>query len=424
MSGGGSIDLTDLLKRLRELKEREGRQVTLLAINPMSSLIVRATLELAKKYQFPVMFIATRNQVEKKELGGGYILGWDQEKFVQDIKETYRQTGFKGPLFICRDHGGPWLRDDEFRRSLPEKEAMERVKASFLADVLAGFNVLHVDGTADPHFEGYVPLDIVTRRTVEIIEYVENRRKKEGLGKIGYEVGAEKTAGGHTNFEEFEEFLKNLVEELDKRNLPRPDFIVGQTGTLIKMQKNVGGFEPETAKKLADIARKYGVGFKEHNADFLNDQALRLHPNLGITAANIGPELSVVEVKAYLELGDKEKEAAEQGRLKSPSNFISVLQERAVESERWRKWLEKDQTHLTKEDIVRNPKVLTDITIVSGRYVMDEELVSREREKLFQNLKNLKIVADPEREIIQRVKGSLVRWINNLNLKNLNSRIN
>jgi len=343
MSGGASIDLTDLLKRLQELKKGEGHQVTLLAINPMSSLIVRATLELAKEDQFPVMFIATRNQVEKKELGGGYILDWDQEKFVQDIKEAYQQTGFKGPLFICRDHGGPWLRDDEFRRNLPEKEAMERVKASFLADVLAGFNVLHVDGTVDPHFEGYVPLNLVTQRTVEIIEYVENKRKKEGLRKVGYEVGAEKTAGGHTDFEEFEEFLS--------------------------------------------------------------------------------PELSAVEVKAYLKLGDKEKEAVEQGRLKSPSNFISVLQERAVESERWRKWLGKDQTHLTKEDIVRDPKVLTDITIVSGRYVMGEESVSREREKLFQNLRNLKIVADPERKIIQRVKESLARWINDLNLKNLNSRI-
>ncbi len=119
---------------------------------------------------------------------------------------------------------------------------MERAKASFVSDIRAGFNVLHVDCTVDPHFESYVPLQIAAKRTVEIIKYIENTRKKEDVEKIGYEVGAEKTAGGLTNFGAFEKSLKNLLQELIKENLARPDFMVGQTATLIKMQKNVGGF--------------------------------------------------------------------------------------------------------------------------------------------------------------------------------------
>ena len=424
MSCPRSVSLTDLLNGLQNLQNREGRKATLLAINPMSRFIVRSTLEAAQEYQFPVMLIATRNQVETRELGGGYILGWDQEQFVAEIRDFCHQIGFRGPLFICRDHGGPWLRDHEYQENLPEKEAMERAKASFLADIRAGFNVLHVDCTVDPHFEGYVPLKIVTKRTVEIIEYIEKRRKKEGLGKIGYEAGAEKTAGGLTDFRAFEEFLKSLIQELDERNLPRPDFIVGQTGTLIKMQKNVGDFNPDTAQRLAAITRKYGVGFKEHNADFLDDEILKLHPDLGITAANTGPEFSTIEIKAYLKLGDREKEAVKQGRLRSPSNFLSVLGKRALESERWRKWLEKNQTHLTRDDVAKDPQILDDVTVVSGRYVMDEELVRREKAKLLQNLENLKIVADPERAIIESIKKSTLRWIEAFNLKNLNVRTN
>lgn len=335
LSSEENICLSDLLTLFRKIDKKKNRKVTLLAINPMSRFIVRSTLELAKEYRFPVIFIATRNQVETKELGGGYILAWDQEQFVEEIRDFCHRIGFMGPLFICRDHGGPWLQDDELQKNLPEREAMERAKASFLADILAGFNMLHVDCTVDPHFEGYVPLEIVTKRTVEIIEYIEKGRKKEGIEKIGYEVGAEKTAGGLTDSKAFEEFLKNLTQELDDRNLPRPDLIVGQTGTLIKMQKNVGGFNPHTAKNLAAIAQKHGIGFKEHNADFLEDEVLRLHPDLGITVANTGPEFNIVEIKTYLKLGNMEKKAVKQRILKLPSNFVPVLRQRALESERW-----------------------------------------------------------------------------------------
>jgi len=93
-----------------------------------------------------------------------------------------------------------------------------------------------------PHFKGYVPLEIVIRRTVSLIEYVEKERQKRGLGQVGYEVGTGMTAGGLTDSEDFEQFLDDLIAQLDQRGLPRPDFIVGQTGTLIKMQRNVGQF--------------------------------------------------------------------------------------------------------------------------------------------------------------------------------------
>ena len=86
--------------------------------------------------------------------------------------------------------------------------------------------------------------------------------------------------------------------------------------------------------------------------------------------------------------------------------------------------MEKNQTHLTRDDVAKDPQILDDVTVVSGRYVMDEELVRREKAKLFQNLENLKIVAGPERAIIESIKKSTLRWIEAFNLKNLNVRTN
>ncbi len=72
------------------------------------------------------------------------------------------------------------------------------------------------------------------------------------------------------------------------------------------MNTNVGSFDPETARILAAEARAVGVGFKEHNADYLSDEILQMHPELGITAANVAPEFGAAETKAYLELADYE----------------------------------------------------------------------------------------------------------------------
>lgn len=39
----------------------------------MSVNLLQASFELARDYDFPLMFIASRNQVDTDELGGGYV---------------------------------------------------------------------------------------------------------------------------------------------------------------------------------------------------------------------------------------------------------------------------------------------------------------------------------------------------------------
>jgi len=71
----------------------------------MSENIIYATLELARDYDFPVMFIASRNQINAEKLGGGYVLDGNPKRFVETINKIASQVGFDGILFICRDHG-------------------------------------------------------------------------------------------------------------------------------------------------------------------------------------------------------------------------------------------------------------------------------------------------------------------------------
>ncbi len=74
-------------------------KTTLLGIGPMSEVVLRATLELARDMDFPVILIASRNQIDLAELGGGYVMGWDQRAFSEAIHKSAGEVGFDGNCF-------------------------------------------------------------------------------------------------------------------------------------------------------------------------------------------------------------------------------------------------------------------------------------------------------------------------------------
>ena len=179
---------------------------------------------------------------------------------------------------------------------------------SYLADVDAGFDLLHIDPTKDPHTVGaVVDMDIVLRRTVELIEKIEAYRTEKGLDPLGYEVGTEETNGGLTSTDAFETFIDKLMKQLDEKGLPHPQFIVGQTGTLTRLTENVGKYSFENAQKLGKVTAENAMVLKEHNGDYLADDILLMHPALGVGSSNVAPEFGVEETRAYLELAKLEK---------------------------------------------------------------------------------------------------------------------
>lgn len=121
---------------------------------------------------------------------------------------------------------------------------------------------------------------------------------KRDLCEIGYEVGTEETNGGLTTTERYETFIKKLQAELSSRDLPMSSFIVGQTGTLISLTEQVGHWNYANAIDLVKMAKKYGVGLKEHNDDYMNDETLLLNNPAQITAANFAPQYGTEEIRA------------------------------------------------------------------------------------------------------------------------------
>lgn len=415
--------LQQVVTWLNERYERDGTAPTLLGIGPMSEVCLRAVLELARDRDFPVILVASRNQIDANELGGGYVRGWNQRSFIKDLRRLAKEIGFDGLLYPCRDHGGPWQRDEELKAKLPEAEAMAKGKESYRHDLEAGFSLLHLDPTKDPHVEGQAAMEVVSRRTLELLEYCEATREELDLPPVSYEIGTEETAGGLTGYQAFEDFIGDLVQKVESKGLPRPAFIVGQTGTLVKMDRNVGQFDAEAARILAAIARKYGIGFKEHNADHLPVGLLREHPALGITAANVAPEFGYAETKALLELADQEKRAGAFAPGLEPSDFISLIQRYALESGRWKKWLLPEEDDLTEADIIKSPEKVRQVTQVCGHYVFDQPEVAQAREQVYHSLKESGLVPDPERHVIDAVKAAMDKYIEAFGAAGLTSQV-
>ncbi len=417
------LPIKKVVEGLLKLQD-SGEDATLIGIGPMSSNLLQATFELARECDFSPMYIASRNQVDSDEFGAGYVNGWDQARFAADIKTAAAKAGYTGDYYLCRDHGGPWQRDEERNAHLPEGEAMDRARRSYLADIEAGFDLLMIDPTKDPYQIGKViSLDVVLRRTVDLIQYCEDKRRARNLPEIGYEVGTEETNGGLTSTEKYQTFIEELKVELGRRGLPMPTFIVGQTGTLVRMAEQVGHFNFQNARELADMAKGYGVGLKEHNGDYQDDVTLLQHVPSHVTASNVAPQYGTEETRAYLTLCKLEQSLVDEGFVekKDQSDLSHVLLVKAIETERWRKWMVGEDTKLTVDDILANERLALDVLDISGHYAFNDAEVKRETERLYANLEANEI--DGQRFVVEHIKRPIRQYIACYRLEGVSTRI-
>ena len=391
----------------------EKEKHTLLGIGPMSENFLRASLESSKEHDYPLMYIASRNQVDAYKFGGGYVFNSDQKLFKEKIESICKEIDYDNVYYLCRDHGGPWQRDKERADKLPEDEAMEIAKESYKEDILNGFDLLHIDPTKDPdEMCKIVDINIVFRRTVELIEYCEQVRKEYGIEKeIAYEVGTEETSGGLTSTDTYETFIKRIKEYTTEHNLPMPIFIVGQTGTLTRLTKNVGHFNYDNSMELSSIAKKYGVGLKEHK--------LLAHLPLGITAMNVAPAFGTIETMALLELLNVEDKFTELGKISNPSNLREVLTHASIYSMKWKKWLTDEVDMSNLETLDEATKL--QITELCGHYTYSTPEVEQEIEKLYSNLAIINI--DGRRYVIDKLKEEMEKHVRCFNLEGLTTKI-
>ena len=399
-----------LLHRIDELHRETGIPRTIFAACPNSPTVVRASLRAAKRNNAPIYFAATLNQID---CDGGYT-GMTQEAFTRTVRFETERLNFTGPVIVAIDHGGPWLKDKQRTEKWSVEDAMNGVKKSFEAAVLAGYDLIHVDPTVDINVPKGEIIDIrlVAARTVELIAHTEKFRKEKGLPPISYEVGTEEVHGGLADENTFDTFIQELQKGLIGAGLPDvwPCFIVGKVGTDL----DTTIFDGEVAKRLTAKVRPLGSYIKGHYTDDVANP--EEYPLCGMGAANVGPEFTMSEYRALCELEQLEKKLEAEGKVAVLSNMRETLLREVHDSHRWEKWLHEDE--LGKDLAELTPERQDWIVATCCRYIWQQPRTLAARGFLFANLQRLGY--DPEEVVLGRIERDMDKYFRAFNLIGLN----
>lgn len=287
---------------------------TFLGLGPMSLEIINSIDSFSKKQKKKIMLISSRNQIECEKLGGGYVNNFSTEIFSRYIKSKKNKF-----LVMCRDHGGPFKKDGKHKNL---KEEIDNSKISYANDIKNDFKIIHIDTSAC----GRMKYEIAK----ELIDFCDEIAKKYNK-KINYEFGCEEH-GVLTNFKKFNDDVK-FFSKIKNRQ-----YIVCQTGSLVKSIFQVGQFDIDTVKKMKKIVEQKGILLKEHNCDYLNPQQISLRKHYGINAINVAPELGVIQTNLFYNLAKKF------ALNKEINKFIKST----LAKGKWRKWLYYNENNLIK----------------------------------------------------------------------------
>ena len=375
------------------------RRCTLLGVGPMSENCVDATIELSNEFNTVLMLIASRRQIDAAEFGGGYVNNWSTDQYAEYVIERDK----KGKILLARDHGGPWQSELEKTQNLSLRNAIDSAKRSYKADIDAGFQIIHIDPSIDIH--GTPSRDEILDRIFELYEYCWNYAQKNGK-EIIFEIGTEEQSGSTNTQEELDYTLQKINQFCNNNQLPKPTFVVIQTGTRVMEMRNVGSFDtPLRVKdelpaeiqvpKMIQVCNDHGIFMKEHNADYLSNEALYWHPRLGIHAANVAPEFGVAESRELVNCLEKTglKELADE--------FLAL----AYSSRKWEKWMIKDSNATDR-----------DRALIAGHYVFStpecQEIKKRAQQKLSEKSIDLNHI------LKESVKSTIFRYMSNFQLIN------
>jgi len=132
---------------------------------------------------------------------------------------------------------------------------------------------------------------------------------------------------------------------------------------------------------------------KEHNTDYLSDEALAWHPRLGIHAANVAPEFGVAETRALFEV-------LESSGLEDEARCLEDL---ALASRKWEKWM------------LPNSKATDrDRALIAGHYVFARPECVELKQRAASALRTRDI--DLEAHLKAAVKASILRYLRNFRL--------
>ena len=403
----------DILRRMEELKTQTGVSRTLFAACPNSLSVIKASFRAAKRNNAPIYFATTLNQVD---CDGGYT-GMTQGEFTKILRREAAAVHYEGPYIVAIDHGGPWLKDKQSIERWSTEQAMEGVKKSYEAALLAGYDLIHVDPTVDiflPKGE-IIDIHIVAKRTVELIAHAEAFRKAHSLPPISYEVGTEEVHGGLADPKTFDTFLIDLKAGLAAEGLSDvwPCFIVGKVGTDL----HTTTFDPDVAKELTAKVRPYGSYIKGHYTDDVSNP--EAYPMSGMGAANVGPEFTMNEYDALAELEQEEIKHFEAGSIPQLSHITRVLWQQVYESGRWKKWLHGDEVGKDLSEVSSERQLW--LVKTGCRYIWQKAETLVARQLLYDNLKYVGVNA--EEVVLMRIEHNMDKYYRAFNLIDLNDML-
>ena len=310
----------------------KNRKCTLLCAGPMSKNCIDAGIDLSKDYDIPIIFIASRRQIDADIFGGGYVEHFTTPDFVRYVKKQNAPR-----ILFARDHGGPYQNNYESSKNMGVADSMASAKKSFEMDILCNFSFIHIDPSVPIAGES-LSVDKTLERMFDLYAYCHDFAKKNNKD-IEFELGTEEQKGELQDLEQFEYVINKTLNFCSRYRIKTPAFFVAQTGTKVLETQNMGvfsrinSFKPvpilEHIRKTVKLCERNGIMLKEHNADYLNTEALGLRPLLGIHASNIAPEFGTLETKALLYL------LKLQGLNKEHDHFVEL----AMKSGKWKKWM-------------------------------------------------------------------------------------
>lgn len=410
-AAAAGLPLMDLiLGKMGELESITGVKRTIFAACPNSLSVIRAALKSSKRWDAPVKFAATLNQVDTD---GGYT-GLTHSEFVKTIRLQAQNLNVSSPVIIAIDHGGPWLKDLHRTEKWPFEKTMAEVKRSFEKAIEAGFDLIHVDPTVDITLQKdrNISIDIVAERTIELISHAEKFRVENNYPPVSYEVGTEEVHGGLADLAVFKRFLDLLKNGLRSHGLNSvwPCYVVGKVGTDL----HTTTFDPSVAKKLSDIARGYGSLIKGHYSDNVTNP--EAYPASGMGAANVGPEFTEKEYDALMEIEELQHSLAGDGKIGKPAQMRKQLWNSVVKSGRWKKWLQSGEDPASFGSIAPDRQ---EWLIKTGcRYIWEDPDVVSARTHLYRNIALQGI--DAASIVESSIESAMDRYFYSFNLRGLN----
>jgi len=277
-----------------------------ICIGPMSKEIINCLSLFSKKNKTQIVLIASRNQIDIKEFGGGYVNNFDTEHYANYVKNKKNDY-----LIMARDHCGPYTNSNITKTKSLKKE-IENTKKTLCSDIQNDFKIIHIDTSkVDKRFKYKVAKELINFCNFTAIKL--NK-------KIEFEFGCEEH-GLLRSVKEFKDDLKFL------RQFKNIKFIVCQTGSLVKSVFQVGQFDFKKVPFMKKLASKQGIELKEHNCDYLNFDQIKLRKLYNIDALNIAPEFGYIQSLLTLRL-------CKEYKIKEFDNFYKFV----IKKKSWIKW--------------------------------------------------------------------------------------